>query len=181
MSLIRCLIPALALAITASLAPTVNGQQFDPQLPDLCDLDFDWFKPIYCDCPDEIEPNSGFFFSYSRMNLYGSRPESGSRASFRYLRLMTSATRKSLGQATALTTDTSGYDGSWGNRFNFGFISDDRRGGWEVSAFKLDDPSQLQLEDNIDRNDNVFDDELGDPVGSTSITLNSYEIVRNRA
>ncbi|MDV6029447.1 MAG: hypothetical protein F9B45_04940 [Phycisphaera sp. RhM] len=81
--------------------------QFDP--------DFRWFEPIYdmdlADMKPKKRANTGWFATYDRLNLYGSRPE---------------LEDNSQGLE-------SGLDSGWGHRYEIGFMLPDEDNGWLFS------------------------------------------------
>lgn len=53
------------------VANGVNGEEHSgPLFPDCCELDadYDWFEPIDCNCPSDVNSHEGMFFTYERMN-----------------------------------------------------------------------------------------------------------------
>ena len=100
---------------------------YDP----FCDLDTCWFEPIYCDCP-ERPLNSGWFFEYSRTALKVSRPRNVGRLTYDPNPELGTPDADSL--LTSIYTATDGGDLygdlAWGNRFDFGWVSDEGTGLW---------------------------------------------------
>lgn len=148
---------------------------YDP----FCDLDTCWFEPIHCECPDR-PMNSGWFFGYSRMHLRVSRPRDQGALTYRpALRGNTSATPflgdpiESIYQAN----DAADYGGDWGwgNRFDFGWVSEEGSGIWFV-ARKLDSPNETVTFDNIDLNNDSSLRPDTENFGPTFATLNSLEM-----
>lgn len=111
---------------------------YDP----FCDLDTCWFEPIYCDCP-ERPLNSGWFFEYSRTALKVSRPRNVGRLTYDPNPELGIPDPDNL--LTSIYTSTDGGDLygdlGWGNRFDFGWVSDEGTGIWIV-ARKLDSPDE---------------------------------------
>ena len=141
---------------------------YDP----FCDLDTCWFEPIQCECPDR-PLNSGWFFGYSRMNLRVSRPRVVTNPTFGPVPGI-NPTLRSIYQETGDPSDYAG-DWAWGNRFDFGWVSEQGSGLWFV-ARKLDSPSERVLYDNIDLN---LDEGLrldNEPWGPTSATINGLRM-----
>ena len=146
---------------------------YDP----FCDLDTCWFEPIYCDCP-ERPLNSGWFFGYRRMRVSVSRPRNEPNIDF-YEPLPPENTRPLDQQIISvyngdITSDLRG-DWAWGNRFDFGWMSEQGTGIWFV-ARKLDSPDERVQFDNIDLNglDSLRLD--NQPWGDTFATLNGLRM-----
>lgn len=186
MSLHRKLVTVILSLCACALSSTVHAQHagffgknddnsdftglYDP----FCDLDTCWFEPIDCNCPDERPLNSGWFFGYSRMRLKVSRPRDTGAVFF------TPETPSGPGDPIASIyggNDASelGGDWGWGNRFDFGWVSEEGSGLWLV-ARKLDSPNARDNFDNIDDN---LDDGLrpdGEPWGPTFATVNGLRM-----
>ncbi len=146
---------------------------YDP----FCDLDTCWFEPISCDCT-ERPMNSGWFFGYRRTNMNISRPRNEEVSQFydpfdgdfarpddELLRSIYSGN---------IDDDFRG-DWSWGNRFDFGWMSEEGSGLWFV-ARKQDSPEQRLTFTNVDQNllpalrlDNT-------PFGPTTALINGLEM-----
>ncbi|MEM6469516.1 MAG: hypothetical protein AAF802_08080 [Planctomycetota bacterium] len=99
----------MATASAQEYAPVADPFEFDP--------DFRWFEPIYDMDLAEMKPKKrahyGWFATYDRLNLYGSRPElSGSGAS------------QNLPE---------GLDSGWGHRYEVGFMLPEKDSGWLFS------------------------------------------------
>jgi len=146
---------------------------YDP----FCDLDTNWFEPIYCDCP-ERPLNSGWFFGYRRTNMNVSRPHNEVVSQFYDQEdgdvarpddeLMRSIYSGSI-------SDDLGGDWSWGNRFDFGWMSEQGSGLWFV-ARKQDSPDRRVTFDNIDQS-GLSALRLNDqPWGPTSATVNGLRM-----
>lgn len=121
---------------------------YDP----FCDLDTNWFEPIYCDCP-ERPMNSGWFFGYRRMRVNVSRPRNEPNIDF--YEPLPDTNRPPSEQLQSvyqgdISSDLKG-DWGWGNRFDFGWMSEEGSGLWMV-ARKLDSPDERVEFDNIDNN-----------------------------
>ncbi|MCO8124857.1 hypothetical protein NHH03_24175 [Stieleria sp. TO1_6] len=86
--------------------PIADPFQFDP--------DFRWFEPIYdmdlADMKPKKRANTGWFATYDRLNLYGSRPEIEGNQDLE-----------------------SGLDSGWGHRYEIGFMLPDEDSGWLFS------------------------------------------------
>lgn len=104
-----------ALAVLAGAA-TVHAQPHGPAHvppadPFAFDPDFRWFEPIYdmdlADMKPRNRANTGWFATYDRLNLYGSRPE--------------------LEDPQAAETL---LDSGWGHRYELGYMLPDKDSGW---------------------------------------------------
>ena len=146
---------------------------YDP----FCDLDTCWFEPINCECPDERPLNSGWFFGYSRMNLNVSRPRDENPTLYYDPEPGIGGPGNLIPSIYTGSDFASDYQGdwSWGNRFDFGWVSEDGSGLWIV-ARKLDSPDKTLEFDNIDLNndDSVRPD--NEPWGPTFVTLNGMRM-----
>ena len=51
----------LAVLYGISSVREADAESHPPLFPDFCelDVDFNWFEPVYCDCPDGLQPNEG--------------------------------------------------------------------------------------------------------------------------
>ncbi len=158
MSLLRTLVTVVVLSSTLLLSSAQaqpepgffgkgdDNSDFTGLYDPFCDLDFQWFEPIHCECP--VRPlNSGWFFGYSRETMNVTRPRDtviptwDPGPTFTVLEPL-------IDQSTA----GSDYDGDWGwgNRFDFGWVSEDGTGIWFV-ARKFDIEESITY-DNIDLN-----------------------------
>lgn len=144
---------------------------YDP----FCDLDTCWFEPIYCDCP-ERPMNSGWFFGYRRMRMNVSRPRDEPNVDFYEPFDVTRPTGQQLQSVYQgdVTSDLKG-DWAWGNRFDFGWMSEDGSGLWFV-ARKLDSPDERVTFDNTDFNDQDSLRLDNQPWGPTFATLNGLRM-----
>jgi len=101
------LLCGLASANAQEHLPLADPFEFDP--------DFRWFEPIYdadlADMKPKKRANHGWFASYDRLNLYGSRPELESNA-------------QGL---------ESGLDSGWGHRYEIGYMLPTEDNGWLFS------------------------------------------------
>lgn len=101
------LLCGMASAQAQEHVPVADPLQFDP--------DFRWFEPIYdmdlADMKPKKRANTGWFATYDRLNLYGSRPE---------------LEDNSQGLE-------SGLDSGWGHRYEIGFMLPDEDNGWLFS------------------------------------------------
>ena len=104
--------------------------------------DFRWFEPIYDADLADIKPkkraNTGWFATYDRLNLYGSRPE---------------------------LIDASGdgfaeLDSGWGHRYEIGFMMPDSDSGWLFSWVDNDVGEFFRVRH--ERGNRINEDELPD-------------------
>lgn len=90
-------------------APPVDPFAFDPQ--------FRWFEPVYDIDLEELKPEkraaTGWFATYDRLNLYGSRPENAS--------------------ANLSEGDTQ-LDAGWGHRYEVGYLQPQKDTGWTFTS-----------------------------------------------
>ena len=141
---------------------------YDP----FCDLDTCWFEPISCDCPDR-PLNSGWFFGYRRMRVNVSRPRNEQNVDFYDPPILNAPDVVSVYDGD-VTSDLRG-DWGWGNRFDFGWMSEQGTGLWFVVR-KLDGPNERIEFDNVGLNgvDSQRLDNL--PWGETFATLNKIRM-----
>lgn len=188
MSLHRTLVSVILLAAiplgSSVLAQNVgflgkgdDNSDFTSLYDPFCDLDTHWFEPIYCDCP-EGPLNSGWFFGYSRMHLNVSRPRSNDQVFYDpdpdpNFPTPLADQIPSIYQGMA-AGDHEG-DWAWGNRFDFGWISEEGNGFWFV-ARKLDSPDERVTFDNIDLNDDAAVRPDDEPWGPTFATVNGLRM-----
>lgn len=100
-----------ALGILGGIA-SVNAQEYTPVAdPFAFDPDFRWFEPVYdvdlADMKPEKRAHTGWFATYDRLNLYGSRPEVDEPGS--------SETK---------------LDSGWGHRYEVGYMLPGEDNGW---------------------------------------------------
>ncbi|MCA9198947.1 MAG: hypothetical protein KDA87_15475 [Planctomycetales bacterium] len=147
--------------------------------PDVCceDLNWNWFEPIHCDCPDGAAFNSGFFFTYERLVLRASRPnEESALASIPAENILTPP--PTLAEPGNVSAENSfDFSGDWtmGNRFEIGYVDEDT-GGWSFGATKIDSPETFVYEDNFNRLDRAVLDLNGDRIGETFVTQNDFNM-----
>ena len=151
----------VALTMTASaygqhagfLGKSGDDSDFTGLYDPFCDLDTCWFEPIYCECP-ERPMNSGWFFGYRRMRINATRPQNQNRSRF-YDPFSDGIVRPTNTLLESVYTgpaeDDLHGDWGWGNRFDFGWVSEQGTGLWFV-ARKLDGPNESLTFDNIDTN-----------------------------
>ncbi len=136
----------LAVLLGISMVREASGDGHPPLFPNFCelDVDYDWFEPFYCDCPDGPQRNEGLFFSYERVSwnvLSAPRYPLGAgglqvaSSTFIYNDPVVYPGGSEPPQATPVTNaiDVSQPDSTWGwgNRIEFGYMWDDA--GWNVS------------------------------------------------
>ncbi len=142
-----------------------------PIWADCCDLeaDWDWFEPIYCDCPDDAYRNEGIFFSYERMNwnvLSSPRYAVGNpglQVNSSVLLYNDPIVYPGGEQPPPPTPVTNGIDVSqpdsnfgWGNRYQFGYMVD--HVGWDVGVLGnyITGDSRTYGVENTDPNSETF-------------------------
>ena len=110
-------------------APPVDPFAFDPQ--------FRWFEPVYDIDLEELKPEkrapNGWFATYDRLNLYGSRPETGE---------------------SRLEGGEFKLDSGWGHRYEVGYMLPHEDNGWTFTYTENDVREDFQTEIDVD----VFDD-----------------------
>jgi hypothetical protein len=103
------LLCGLATANAQEHVPVADPFEFDP--------DFRWFEPIYqadlMDMKPSKRANYGWFATYDRLNLYGSRPE--------------------LFGPNGIQRGETRLDSGWGNRYELGFMLPEEDNGWLFS------------------------------------------------
>ena len=96
----------LLCGLASAEAQHVTGEHFPVADPFQFDPDFRWFEPIYdmdlADMKPKKRANTGWFATYDRTNLYGSRPD---------------LDRPQDGDTL--------LDSGWGNRYEIGFMLPD--------------------------------------------------------
>ena len=145
---------------------------YDP----LCDLDTCWFEPIHCECPDR-PLNSGWFFGYSRTALRVNRPSNLGTLTYDPTPEAGVPDQDDLLLPIYQPTTVGELHGdvAWGNRFDFGWMSEEGTGLWFVVR-KLDSANERVNFDHLDFNN---DDALrpdGEPFGPTFATVNSVKM-----
>lgn len=112
---VLALLSGISIANAQQQAPVNDPFAFDP--------DFRWFEPLTDADLASIKPNQraarGWFGTYDRIKLYGSRPNLESTAS-------------GIGSPT---TDSS-FDSGWGHRYEIGYMLADNN-GWMFSTTDL--------------------------------------------
>tara|TARA_R110002049_G_scaffold305056_2_gene501062 strand:+ start:31666 stop:32838 length:1173 start_codon:yes stop_codon:yes gene_type:complete len=98
---------------------TANAQEYFPaQDPFAFDPDFRWFEPVtnmdLADMKAKKRANTGWFATYDRLNLYGSRPE---------IDRVNNGALVPVGAQTKL-------DSGWGHRYELGYMLPDADTGW---------------------------------------------------
>ncbi len=93
-------------------APASHAQEYVPVAdPFAFDPDFRWFEPVYdmdlADMKPKKRAPTGWFSTYDRLNLYGSRPE-----------LSEPGISETL------------LDNGWGHRYEIGFMLPGKKSGW---------------------------------------------------
>ncbi|TWU41563.1 hypothetical protein Q31b_30130 [Novipirellula aureliae] len=107
------------LAILGAMSNGYAQEHVPPADPFAFDPDFQWFRPVtnmdLADMKPEKRANTGWFATYDRLALYGSRPElnSGDSAETR-------------------------LDSGWGHRYEIGYMLPDVEHGWLFTATNND-------------------------------------------
>lgn len=105
-----------ALALLGTIAPASAGapgapEHFPVADPFAFDPDFRWFEPVYdldlADMKPKKRAHSGWFATYDRLNLYGSRPE-----------------------ISRPDTNRTMLDNGWGYRYQIGYMLPGEDNGW---------------------------------------------------
>lgn len=126
-----------ALLVTGVCAHNAYGSDHPPLFPNFCefDLDYNWFEPIYCDCPDPPVKHEGFYFAYDRVNWNVMTPprygagDNGLRVSSTLVNSNPLTTPlPTVGNAVDVAQPDSEF--GWGNRFDVGYIWNDA--GWNL-------------------------------------------------
>ncbi|TWU02286.1 hypothetical protein [Stieleria varia] len=104
------------LMLSGFATASVSAQEHFPAADPLAfDPDFRWFEPIYdmdlADLKPKHRANTGWFATYDRLNLYGSRPE--------------------LNDPQVAETK---LDSGWGHRYEIGYMLPDVDSGWLFSS-----------------------------------------------
>ncbi|MEM9585835.1 MAG: hypothetical protein AAGA03_01025 [Planctomycetota bacterium] len=101
-----------ALAMLTGAASVQAQEHFPAADPFEFDPDFNWFEPVYemdlLDVKPKKRANYGWFATYDRLNLYGSRPE--------------------LNDPN--TAPEARIDSGWGHRYEVGYMLPDKDTGW---------------------------------------------------
>jgi hypothetical protein len=104
----------LLCGLASAQAQHTTGEHFPVADPFQFDPDFRWFEPIYdmdlADMKPSKRASTGWFATYDRLNLYGSRPD----------------LEQTQDGDTLL-------DSGWGNRYEIGFMLPDEDTGWMFS------------------------------------------------
>jgi hypothetical protein len=129
MSRSRLLTWLAAVLSALSLVSSARAQKILPFIePDAFKPDYQFFAPAEMDDYDGGPPaKTGFFFEYQRLYMAVSRPEG----------------EASSGGNPTFATSTSFWDSdwSWGNRFEFGYMTEDQR-GWLMTVTHVDGPNE---------------------------------------
>ncbi len=107
-----------ALAMLGGVASVDAQEKFPAADPFAFDPDFNWFEPVYDMDLADMKPSkrapTGWFATYDRLNLYGSRPE---------LDVPTIQGQGSINAETKL-------DSGWGHRYEIGYMLPGEDNGW---------------------------------------------------
>ena len=174
MLLIRNL-PFVACLLTAiTFTPgSLTGQELDA-FYDPSEIDINWFEPIASGAFDESVANNGWFFSYSRLKAFVSRPQgtlgTATIPSFYATNPPFTASEDSYG-----TASDSNLDSAWGNRYDLGFNSSDGTGVWLVYR-NIENPRNTLVLNHVDQAGNAILNNGQDPIPPTFVTLNGINI-----
>ena len=113
LTLITSVFASNASAQNRGYSPAVDPFAFDP--------DFRWFEPVYDVDLDELKPEkrapTGWFGTYDRLNLYGSRPETN---------------------FSPFIGGESKLDSGWGHRYEIGYMLPHEDNGWSFTYTEND-------------------------------------------
>ena len=128
-------------------AASVRAQEHVPPAdPFAFDPDFRWFEPVYdmdlADMKPSKRANTGWYATYDRLNLYGSRPETSDP----------SASEEQL-------------DSGWGDRYQVGYMLADEDNGWmftytDMGVGKFHRVRRQRLSNTIDEGEDPLADAI---------------------
>jgi hypothetical protein len=136
------------------------GQEFNSPIQDpfAFDPDFNWFEPIYQADFEDMKPkkraNRGWFASYDRMNLYGSRPEQG--------------------------PGSTKLDSGWGNRYDVGFMLEEDN-GWQMTYMDVNGPNEYDSFERLRLNQRNLTQQVTLPITTTGAGTPIYAIFPQEA
>lgn len=173
----------LLMLLTAGIANVADSARAEivhenHLFPNFCpeDLDFNWFKPIYCDAADKRPAaNLGYFFEYQRLSTSVSRPKQ------RSVVIPTNIPDHIAPTQVKVQIGGDQYsDWTNGNLFDFGYMRKSSRhgtaSGWLVSVMKIDNPRHRLINPNIALDGTTINDVAGNPIGETFVTENAFNI-----
>ncbi len=114
------------LAMLGSLATGYAQDHVPPADPFAFDPDFQWFRPVYDLDLEDMKPkkraNTGWYATYDRLALYGSRPE--------LAETQDAETKLDLG---------------WGHRYEIGYMLPDVEHGWMFTYTEMNGPGKYDI------------------------------------
>ncbi len=149
---LACAVPARAEAPTmASSGPTVQLERWSPFTePDHFGPDFQFFAPADVSSYGGGDPpNIGFYFDYDRMYMNVQRPSQrpinrvGTEGNFGNNLNIPLQQLGDMGLLGFTGNRQTGYDGdfTWGNRYDFGYMTEDDH-GWNAVAWHIGGPAE---------------------------------------
>ncbi|TWU51655.1 hypothetical protein [Rubripirellula reticaptiva] len=110
-----------ALALLGGVASVGAQEHFPAADPFAFDPDFNWFEPVYDVDLADMKPSkrapTGWFATYDRLNLYGSRPELDEPGT----------------NLSGTTNAETKLDSGWGHRYEIGYMLPDADKGWTLN------------------------------------------------
>ncbi|MGB7323574.1 MAG: hypothetical protein WBD31_01795, partial [Rubripirellula sp.] len=110
-----------ALALLGGVASVGAQEHFPAADPFAFDPDFNWFEPVYDVDLADLKPSkrapTGWFATYDRLNLYGSRPELDEPGT----------------NLSGTTNAETKLDSGWGHRYEIGYMLPDADKGWTLN------------------------------------------------
>ncbi|TWU46076.1 hypothetical protein Poly51_54710 [Rubripirellula tenax] len=108
-----------ALALLGGVASVEAQEHFPAADPFAFDPDFNWFEPVYDMDLADMKPSkrapTGWFATYDRLNLYGSRPE---------------LNEPQIAGLSGTTNAQTKLDSGWGHRYEIGYMLPGEDKGW---------------------------------------------------
>jgi hypothetical protein len=155
---------------------SANGHHFGPFIePDSFRPDFQFFAPAdVTDYNPRPDAPTGFFFTYDRVYMNVTRPES---AAFSAPSSDVFVLLPPQPDVNVFATEPSSiFDGdfTWGNRLELGFMNEDDH-GWSIVGWHIDGPNQ---NNNFEQGDRLaFIAEVNEIPGTTGITDDAGGII----
>lgn len=116
-----------ALAMLGGVASVHAQEKFPVADPFAFDPDFNWFEPVYDMDLADMKPSkrapTGWFATYDRLNLFGSRPE---------------LNEPQIPGSNATTNADTKLDSGWGHRYEIGYMLPGEDNGWTFNWTKND-------------------------------------------
>lgn len=150
MSLTRsfsCLTAALLAVVWLASAAQAEHPEFQPFIePDYFNPDLQFFAPAeVSEFGGGEPPNIGFYATYDRLYINVSRPDGNNAPgpAFNNVDPPLPPTPPIPGQIQTLDTLWSPWEGdfTWGNRFDFGYMTEEKR-GWNIVAWSISGPNE---------------------------------------